>query len=69
MAMCEHLVKSNAFVLFATHIQELKLLDSMYSKIVNYHFVSEVQQIDDQIKLIHRHLLKKGPCEVENYGK
>lgn len=68
MAICEHIVNKNAFVVFATHLHELTLLDSMYSKIVNYHFLTEVKEIDGQIKLLHRHILKKGPCEVQNYG-
>ena len=69
MAICEHIINSNAFTIFATHLHELTCLDAIYSKVINYHFLTEVKQTDRQVKLMHKYLLKKGPCEVENYGK
>jgi DNA mismatch repair protein MSH4 len=69
MAICEHIIKSNAFILFATHLHELTCLDTMYSKVVNYHFLTEIKKNDDQVKLVHKYALKKGVVEIENYGK
>uniref|UniRef100_A0A7E4UUR5 DNA_MISMATCH_REPAIR_2 domain-containing protein n=1 Tax=Panagrellus redivivus TaxID=6233 RepID=A0A7E4UUR5_PANRE len=68
-AMCEHLIKSNAFVMFATHFLDLAWLELNFSTVQNLHF--EVQTItrpdgSETIKPSHR--LHKGMYKGPLYG-
>lgn len=41
-AICESLLSSNAYTLFATHIIELTNLTKVYLNVTNYHFSSKI---------------------------
>ena len=68
IAICEHMIKSSAFVFFATHLHEISCLDAMYPQVVNYHLVSDILNSKNQVRLSHTYVLRKGVCELENYG-
>ncbi|KAM5147945.1 mutS protein homolog 4 isoform 3-T3 [Mantella aurantiaca] len=69
-AVCEHLIGSKAFTLFATHFLELCHLDAMYPNVVNSHFAvkhaAKKSGIEDSIT--YTYLLSKGQTREKNYG-
>ncbi|XP_077134925.1 mutS protein homolog 4 isoform X1 [Ranitomeya variabilis] len=65
-AVCEHLIRSKAFTLFATHFLELCHLGTMYPNVQNFHF--EVKQASDKDSISYTYLLSKGKTEEKNYG-
>ncbi|XP_073400919.1 mutS protein homolog 4 isoform X1 [Dendrobates tinctorius] len=65
-AVCEHLIRSTAFTLFATHFLELCHLGTMYPNVQNFHF--EVKQAGDKDSISYTYLLSKGQTEEKNYG-
>lgn len=76
-AICEHVLKkfhvnsnhkgNKMFVLFTTHLKELAYLECLYDKANNYSLDSYVSD-DFKSRLKHTYKLKKGVCELENYG-
>lgn len=67
MAFCEHLItRTDSFVFFATHFSELTKLDSIYSSLVNYYLESHIDSETGKIE--HTYILKKGSCQLTNYG-
>ncbi|XP_073400920.1 mutS protein homolog 4 isoform X2 [Dendrobates tinctorius] len=66
-AVCEHLIRSTAFTLFATHFLELCHLGTMYPNVQNFHF--EVKQAGDKDSISYTYLLSKGQTEEKNYGR
>ncbi|KFV76134.1 MutS protein 4, partial [Dryobates pubescens] len=69
-AVCEYLLNSKAFTLFATHFLELCHIDALYPNVENYHF--EVQHVrssaGNQEKIAYTYTLSKGCTEEKNYG-
>ncbi|XP_075688973.1 mutS protein homolog 4 isoform X3 [Rhinoderma darwinii] len=66
-AVCEHLIGSRAFTLFATHFLELCHLGTMYPNVQNFHFeVKHVAGNEDSIS--YTYLLSKGHTQEKNYG-
>ncbi|XP_040264757.1 mutS protein homolog 4 [Bufo bufo] len=69
-AVCEHLIRSKAFTLFATHFLELCHLGTLYPNVQNFHF--EVKHVGDKTgnedSISYTHLLLKGHTQEKNYG-
>lgn len=69
-AVCEHLIGSKAFTLFATHFLELCHLGTMYPNVQNLHF--EVKHSGDKSgnedSISYTYLLSKGHTQEKNYG-
>ncbi|CAI9613738.1 unnamed protein product, partial [Staurois parvus] len=70
-AVCEHLIGSKAFTLFATHFLELCHLGSMYPNVENFHFAIKHAANKSGIKqsITYTYLLSKGQTKEKNYGK
>eukprot|EP00047_Mylnosiga_fluctuans_P020961 m.98550 g.98550 ORF g.98550 m.98550 type:complete len:485 (-) comp8696_c0_seq7:76-1530(-) len=70
-AMCETILATKAFCLFATHFRELTTLDT-YPNVENFHFqVQRTLEHDgghEHYKLVHTHQLVKGPIKDRHYG-
>ncbi|KAM9324666.1 mutS protein homolog 4 [Gastrophryne carolinensis] len=69
-AVCEHLLNSKAFTLFATHFLELCHLGSMYPNTENYHFAvkHDVSKPRGEESITYTYLLSKGHTKEKNYG-
>ncbi|XP_069835546.1 mutS protein homolog 4 isoform X2 [Dendropsophus ebraccatus] len=65
-AVCERLIGSKAFTLFATHFLELCHLGTMYPNVQNFHF--EVKHEDAISYISYTYLLSKGHTQEKNYG-
>ncbi|XP_056388656.1 mutS protein homolog 4 isoform X2 [Hyla sarda] len=69
-AVCEHLIGSKAFTLFATHFLELCHLGTMYPNVQNFHF--EVKHGGDKTgcedSIFYTYLLAEGHTQEKNYG-
>ncbi|XP_073448179.1 mutS protein homolog 4 [Aquarana catesbeiana] len=69
-AVCEHLLGSKAFTLFATHFLELCHLGTMYPNVENFHFAVKHAANKSGIKesIAYTYLLSKGQTKEQNYG-
>ncbi|KJE91446.1 hypothetical protein CAOG_009564 [Capsaspora owczarzaki ATCC 30864] len=66
-AICEYLLSLKAFTFFATHFEELTLLDSLYPNVANFHL--EVQNLgSDSARPVFTHVIRKGPSKETHYG-
>ncbi|KAM3914999.1 mutS protein homolog 4 [Leptodactylus fuscus] len=69
-AICEHLIRSKAFILFATHFLELCHLGTMYPNVQNFHF--DVKHAGDKSgsegSILYTYLLSEGQTAEKNYG-
>ncbi|KAG9467940.1 hypothetical protein GDO78_014030 [Eleutherodactylus coqui] len=69
-AVCEHLIGSKAFTLFATHFLELCHLATLYPNVQNFHF--EVKHVarksGNEDSITYTYLLSKGQTQEKNYG-
>ncbi len=69
IAIVEYLCSTSAFVFFATHSYELTTLDTIYPNISNQWLTANIEKFGDREKLDNVHVLRKGVCLIENYGK
>ncbi|XP_072275595.1 mutS protein homolog 4 [Pyxicephalus adspersus] len=69
-AVCEHLLGSKAFTLFATHFLELCHLGTMYPNVENYHFAVKHSANTSGRKesITYTYSLSKGQTKEKNYG-
>eukprot|EP00048_Salpingoeca_helianthica_P008174 m.119619 g.119619 ORF g.119619 m.119619 type:complete len:869 (+) comp14532_c0_seq3:2474-5080(+) len=69
-ALCEKILMSGAFCIFATHFKELTALEC-YPNVENFHF--EVQRVEQMgstshTKIVNTHSLVKGSTKEKHYG-
>ncbi|CAH0398232.1 unnamed protein product [Chilo suppressalis] len=71
-AICEELLKSDAFTFFTTHFMYLTRLQDLYFNVVNYHTAIKEEEITNgevvQKRLIYEHRIVPGITKVEHYG-
>uniref|UniRef100_A0A914CRA4 DNA mismatch repair proteins mutS family domain-containing protein n=1 Tax=Acrobeloides nanus TaxID=290746 RepID=A0A914CRA4_9BILA len=68
-AICESLIKSKAFVFFATHFLDISLLELNFSAVQNFHFAIETRKDEDGSEvLVPSHVLYKGMYRGPLYG-
>ncbi|KAE9548385.1 hypothetical protein FO519_008399 [Halicephalobus sp. NKZ332] len=68
-AICEKLIRSRAFVLFATHFLDLSLLELSFSAVQNFHFSVQTTRDKDGNEVLHpAHKLYKGTYKGPLYG-
>uniref|UniRef100_A0A915A4U1 DNA mismatch repair protein MutS core domain-containing protein n=1 Tax=Parascaris univalens TaxID=6257 RepID=A0A915A4U1_PARUN len=72
-AVCEELIKAEAFTLFATHFLGLSSLAANYVIVENYHFSATTSVVRDENgaeteRLSNTHRLFKGPYKGPLYG-
>ncbi|XP_068095301.1 mutS protein homolog 4 isoform X2 [Hyperolius riggenbachi] len=69
-AVCEHLLATKAFTLFATHFLELCHLGTMYPNVENFHFAVKhsVKAPGREDSVIYTYMLVRGHTKEKNYG-
>ncbi|CAI2181420.1 860_t:CDS:10 [Funneliformis geosporum] len=68
-AICEELLKTKAFIFFATHFHELTRSLTVYPKVVNLHLEVEINEEENRLlamKYLYR--VKDGINDDEHYG-
>ncbi|RGB41068.1 muts protein 4, partial [Rhizophagus diaphanus] len=66
-AICEELLKTKAFIFFATHFHELTRSLTVYPNVVNLHLEVEVK--DSRVAMKYLYRVKDGRNDEEHYGK
>ncbi|RIA80970.1 muts domain V-domain-containing protein [Glomus cerebriforme] len=66
-AICEELLKTKAFVFFATHFHELTRSLTIYPNVVNLHLEVEIEG-DSRIAMKYLYRVKDGRNDDEHYG-
>jgi DNA mismatch repair protein MSH4 len=69
IALLEHMSSKPAFVFFATHLSELTALETIHPNVSNQCFAVRIEKIGEREKIDTLHVLSKGVCSVENYGR
>ncbi|CAG8463257.1 4619_t:CDS:10 [Acaulospora morrowiae] len=67
-AVCEELLKTKAFVFFATHFHELTISLTVYPNVVNLHLEVEISENDNQYSMRYSYRVKDGSNDEEHYG-
>ncbi|XP_059052248.1 mutS protein homolog 4-like [Achroia grisella] len=71
-AICEELLKSDAFTFFTTHFIYLTRLQDLYYNVVNRHTTVKKEAISDtessQERLVYQHKVELGTTDIECYG-
>ncbi|KAM3965284.1 mutS protein homolog 4 [Aphomia sociella] len=71
-AICEELLKSDAFTFFTTHFIYLTRLQDLYFNVVNRHTTVRKEVISNeettQNRLVYQHKVEPGVTDVEYYG-
>ncbi|CAG8654048.1 7729_t:CDS:10 [Funneliformis mosseae] len=67
-AICEELLKSKAFIFFATHFHELTRSLTVYPKVVNLHLEVEINEDNRLLAMKYLYRVKDGRNEDEHYG-
>ncbi|XP_052753394.1 mutS protein homolog 4-like [Galleria mellonella] len=71
-AICEELLKSDAFTFFTTHFTYLTRLQDLYFNVVNRHTTVKKEVIPNaesmQERLIYQHKVELGTTDIEYYG-
>ncbi|KPJ08601.1 MutS protein-like 4 [Papilio machaon] len=70
-AVCEELIKSQAFTFFVTHFLYLTRLQDLYYNVVNRYTVVTEEAINSESterRLIYQHKIEPGVTTIEHYG-
>ncbi|KAF9359640.1 MutS protein msh4 [Mortierella sp. NVP85] len=68
-AVCEELIHTRAFVLFATHFQDLASSLTVYHNVVNLHLETEIMHGErDSPGIIYKYHITDGSAKEEHYG-
>ncbi|RUS17438.1 muts domain V-domain-containing protein [Endogone sp. FLAS-F59071] len=67
-AVCEQLLKSKAFIFFATHFHELSTRLVFYPNVVSLHFQVQIDNEKQYSKIRYLYTVKDGSTTEEHYG-
>ncbi|GBC10105.1 hypothetical protein RclHR1_09340004 [Rhizophagus clarus] len=67
-AICEELLKTKAFIFFATHFHELTRSLTVYPNVVNLHLEVEIEEEDSRVAMKYLYRVKDGRNDDEHYG-
>nr|AOP03992.1 Msh4 [Rhizophagus irregularis] len=67
-AICEELLKTKAFIFFATHFHELTRSLTVYPNVVNLHLEVEIEEEDSRVAMKYLYRVKDGRNDEEHYG-
>ncbi|CAG8498626.1 178_t:CDS:10 [Paraglomus occultum] len=66
-AVCEELLRSNAFIFFATHFHELTTSLAMYANVVNLHLEVQIDGNSNDVAMKYLYKIKDGSTNEEHY--
>ncbi|CAG8554749.1 182_t:CDS:2, partial [Scutellospora calospora] len=67
-AVCEELLKTKAFIFFATHFHELTRSLTVYPNVVNLHLEVELGEENRRVAMKYLYRVKDGRNDDEHYG-
>ncbi|CAG8564154.1 9477_t:CDS:10 [Paraglomus brasilianum] len=67
-AVCEELLRSNAFIFFATHFHELTTSLAVYPNVVNLHLDVQIDGNNSNVAMKYLYKVKDGSTNEEHYG-